>query len=79
MLRFRNRRIGAGLLLLALGDSLRPVALALGLVLAGCNQGSQNDPQQQTGANPALPEPKHFLLPPMKVPEGVGWSGGAKP
>ena len=24
--------------------SLRPVALALGLVLAGCNQGSQNDP-----------------------------------
>ncbi|ALZ32035.1 L-sorbosone dehydrogenase [Pseudomonas aeruginosa] len=59
--------------------SLRPVALALGLVLAGCNQGSQNDPQQQTGANPALPEPKHFLLPPMKVPEGVGWSGEAKP
>lgn len=59
--------------------SLRPVALALGLVLAGCNQGAQNDPQQQTGANPALPEPKHFLLPPMKVPEGVGWSGEAKP
>ena len=59
--------------------SLRPVALAVGLVLAGCNQGSQNDPQQQTGANPALPEPKHFLLPPMKVPEGVGWSGEAKP
>lgn len=59
--------------------SLRPVALALGLALAGCNQGSQNDPQQQTGANPALPEPKHFLLPPMKVPEGVGWSGEAKP
>ena len=59
--------------------SLRPVALALGLVLAGCNQGSQNDPQQQTGANPALPEPKHFLLPPMKVPEGVGWSGETKP
>ncbi|MCL8395999.1 sorbosone dehydrogenase family protein, partial [Pseudomonas aeruginosa] len=49
------------------------------MVLAGCNQGSQNDPQQQTGANPALPEPKHFLLPPMKVPEGVGWSGEAKP
>ncbi|MGV8409776.1 hypothetical protein ACV33P_31720, partial [Pseudomonas aeruginosa] len=35
--------------------------------------------QQQTGANPAVPEPKHFLLPPMKVPEGVGWSGEAKP
>lgn len=42
--------------------SLRPVALALGLALAGCNQGSQNDPQQQTGANPALPEPKHFQI-----------------
>ncbi|KPD25657.1 MULTISPECIES: PQQ-dependent sugar dehydrogenase [Pseudomonas aeruginosa group] len=59
--------------------SLRPVALAVGLFLAGCNQGSPNDPQRQTGANPSLPEPKHFLLPPMKVPEGVGWSGEARP
>lgn len=55
------------------------VALAPGPVLAGCDQRSQNNPQQRTGANPAFPEPEYFLLPSMKVSEGVDWSGEAKP
>ena len=49
------------------------------LVLAGCGDRERVDPAQQVGANPALPKAQDFLVPPMQVPEGVGWKGNAAP
>lgn len=40
---------------------------------AGCDQASTLKPEQQIGANPVLPEPKKFLVPPVEVPKGMGW------
>ena len=33
----------------------------------------------QYGANPVLPAPHQYLLPPMRVPPGVGWADGRTP
>ena len=49
------------------------------LVLAGCNDDASIDPAKQTGPNPELPKAQNFLLPPMKVPEGVPWKAGEMP
>lgn len=49
------------------------------LVLTGCGDRERVDPAQQVGANPALPKAQDFLVPPMQVPEGVGWKGNAAP
>jgi len=54
-------------------------ALILGTMLAGCSGKATIDPLQQAGGNPPLPSPKDFLLPPMKVPTGVGWQPGQHP
>ena len=37
------------------------------------------DENSQVGPNPALPDPKNFLLPPIKVMTGVGWKPGQTP
>ena len=37
------------------------------------------DEASQTGPNPALPEPKQFLLPPVNVAPGEGWPSGKSP
>lgn len=56
------------------------VVLGLPLVLSACNDtGSKADLSQQIGASPVLPKPQDFLMPPMKVPHGVGWQGNATP
>jgi glucose/arabinose dehydrogenase len=50
-------------------------AIALGL--AGCNE-ENFDPKTQIGANPVLPEPQQYLVPPMKVAKSTTW-GSDKP
>jgi glucose/arabinose dehydrogenase len=49
------------------------------LVLTGCGDKERVDPAQQIGANPVLPKAQDFLVPPMQVPDGVGWKGDAAP
>ncbi|MGN5764535.1 PQQ-dependent sugar dehydrogenase [Acinetobacter calcoaceticus] len=51
----------------------------LGIGLLGCSDGQPLDPQMQYGPNPELPEAKNFLVPPMKVPNGVGWKANQTP
>jgi glucose/arabinose dehydrogenase len=57
------------------------IAATLGAVslaaLAGCGPQPMN-PRNQVGANPPLPAPHEYLLPPMGVSNIVGWHG-AKP
>jgi glucose/arabinose dehydrogenase len=49
------------------------------LALIGCNERAVIDPKQQMGNEPILPAAKNFLVPPMQVPEGIGWQGDAHP
>ncbi|WP_228527247.1 PQQ-dependent sugar dehydrogenase [Noviherbaspirillum soli] len=53
--------------------------LALSMSLLGCSGKATMEPVQQSGSNPALPEPKDFLMPPMQVPTGTGWQPGQTP
>ena len=55
------------------------LALALVAILAGCSGKASLDPSQQSGGNPPLPQARNFLLPPMQVPDGVGWAQGQAP
>jgi glucose/arabinose dehydrogenase len=48
------------------------------LALSGCND-QGGDPARQIGANPVLPEPQHYLLPPMHVAKTAPWAAGEKP
>ena len=52
---------------------------ASSLILTGCGDKERVDPAQQIGANPVLPKAQDFLVPPMQVPDGVGWKGDAAP
>ena len=54
-------------------------ALAIAVVLVGCGGKAEYEPSQQSGANPPLPKPENFLVPPMQVPNGVGWKEGQTP
>jgi glucose/arabinose dehydrogenase len=36
-------------------------------------------PSTQFGAHPVLPAPQQYLVPPMRVPPGVGWAEGKTP
>lgn len=54
-------------------------ALACAALLGGCGNQASYTPTEQSGANPPLPEARNFLLPPMKVPGGVGWRAGQTP
>lgn len=47
--------------------------------LGACSERASLDPAQQSGADPALPKAQRFLVPPMQVPEGVGWKQGQTP
>jgi len=55
------------------------LALALVAILAGCSGKASLDPAQQSGSNPPLPQARNFLMPPMQVPDGVGWAQGQAP
>ncbi|MEI9930146.1 MAG: sorbosone dehydrogenase family protein [Rhizomicrobium sp.] len=48
------------------------------LLLASCD-GKGGDPAKQYGPNPVLPEPQQYLIPPMSVPQAVGWKPGETP
>lgn len=54
-------------------------AAGVSLVLSACGDNKRVDPAQQIGGNPVLPQAKDFLVPPMQVPDGVGWQGNAAP
>src|ERR1700754_1642734 len=58
---------------------LSVIAMACLAVLGGCSEKATLDPPQQSGADPALPKAKNFLVPPMQVPGGVGWKQGRTP
>jgi len=53
-------------------------ALGALLTLAACDQAG-GDPARQYGPNPYLPAPQQFLLPPISVPQAVGWTAGETP
>ena len=55
------------------------IAAAVSLLLSACGEKAQVNISQQVGANPVMPKPQDFLVPPMQVPEGVGWKGDARP
>ncbi len=56
-----------------------PLAAALSLLLAACDDKAPMGQDDQLGANPSLPEPRNFLSPPMQVPDGVGWPADKAP
>ena len=55
------------------------LALACLAILGGCGNKASYTPAEQSGGNPPLPAARSFLLPPMKVPDGVGWKPGQTP
>jgi glucose/arabinose dehydrogenase len=55
------------------------MAAVCSLLLTACGEKAKVDISAQTGGNPTLPAPKDFLVPPMQVPDGVGWKGSATP
>ncbi|WP_295865045.1 sorbosone dehydrogenase family protein, partial [uncultured Xanthomonas sp.] len=59
--------------------SLSVFALSGAVALAACGGKAALEPTQQSGNAPPLPQPRNFLLPPMQVPEGVGWKEGQAP
>jgi glucose/arabinose dehydrogenase len=57
-----------------------PGAMALALfALAGCSGKASFKPSEQSGSAPILPAAKNFIVPPMQVPDGVGWKPGQMP
>ncbi len=52
-------------------------AILSSLALAGCQEGG--DPTTQIGANPVLPEPQQYLLPPMHVASVEKWTKDQTP
>ena len=62
------------------GSMLRTSGLLLAAsALAACSGEKGGDPMKQYGPNPVLPEPHQYLLPPMSVPQAVGWKPGEAP
>jgi glucose/arabinose dehydrogenase len=53
-------------------------ALLALLMVTACHQ-KIADPSTQYGANPQLPSPHQYIVPPMQVPPGAGWSKGQTP
>jgi glucose/arabinose dehydrogenase len=56
----------------------RAAALASAIAVAGCSE-APFDPSTQIGPNPQLPEPQHYLFPPMRIAGVVGWKNGETP
>ncbi len=44
-----------------------------GMALAGCNDAKRVDPADQIGANPVLPAPHEYLVPPMALAKSAPW------
>jgi glucose/arabinose dehydrogenase len=54
------------------------IALTALTALTACS-GKGGDPMKQYGPNPVLPDPHQYLLPPMSVPQAIGWKPGEAP
>lgn len=61
------------------GPLISALPLLLPLALTGCDNSSKIDWKQQIGPDPVLPPARNFLVPPMKVPQGIGWKKGETP
>jgi glucose/arabinose dehydrogenase len=59
--------------------SFRPIAAMLTWVALTACDPKGGDPARQYGADPVLPEPNAYLLPPMSVPKAIGWKAGELP
>jgi glucose/arabinose dehydrogenase len=55
------------------------MAVACAALLGGCADKASLDASQQSGGDPSLPKARNFLVPPMQVPDGVGWKQGQLP
>ncbi|MEP6898768.1 MAG: sorbosone dehydrogenase family protein [Rhodanobacter sp.] len=55
------------------------LALALAAFLSGCDHKASMNAVQQSGNDPALPQPQRFLKPPMQVPKKADWKQGQTP
>jgi glucose/arabinose dehydrogenase len=53
-------------------------ALAALMIVSGCGEKIAS-PSTQYGANPVLPPPHQYIVPPMQVPVATGWANGQKP
>ena len=58
---------------------LRPIAALISFVALAACSAKGGDPARQYGPNPHLPEPRAYLLPPMSVPNAIGWKAGEMP
>lgn len=62
-----------------MGNHIRAASALMVLAsVAGCSA-KGGDPSKQYGATPDLPEPRQYLVPPMRVPQAVGWKAGETP
>ena len=50
---------------------------AAALALVACSSKTDFDPRSQMGANPVLPEPQQYLIPPMHVAPVEKWKDTA--
>jgi glucose/arabinose dehydrogenase len=58
---------------------IRASAALIALAALTACSGKGGDPMKQYGPNPVLPDPHQYLLPPMSVPQAVGWKPGEAP
>lgn len=60
---------------------MRPLwpALVVALAVTACTSPGSRDPLVGFGPNPPLPRPQSALIPPIGVPDVVGWPAGAHP
>ena len=52
---------------------------ALAALLGSASGHNVASPSTQYGEHPVLPAPHQYLVPPMRVPPGVGWAEGKTP
>lgn len=55
------------------------MALVSSLLLSACDDKAKVDMSKQIGGDPLLPKAQNFLVPPMQVPDGVGWKADQAP
>jgi glucose/arabinose dehydrogenase len=55
------------------------LSAAVIVALGACTEKAKVDPVKQMGGSPELPSAQNFLVPPMQVPTGVGWSQDRTP
>jgi glucose/arabinose dehydrogenase len=61
-------------------EPLTVVGMAAVLTALGaCSNDTPAPPNTQYGAHPQLPSPHQYLLPPMQVPQAIGWKPGEGP